>query len=669
LASLIKPWIVSYHLPNGRKVKKCTPGARKRRKRAKKWYGQYTDAAGTFQRIPLATDKTAAGQMLAALVRKAELRKGNISDPFEDHHHRPLAEHLAEWEASLKADGASAKHVRQTAACVRHVFDGCRFVFIADVSASRVQQYLARLRERRHALPPLDAAKDWYTKAELAAALGVKPPAIPPLVRRHRLEAVGNGKARRYSKATAEILHSLRMRGRSIKTSNLYLDAVKQFTTWLVQNRRTADNPLTHLSGGNVKVDRRHDRRSLSLEELRSVLASARQSSREFRGLAGADREILYSMACASGLRAAELANLRPTAFDLDGDLPTVTLGAEHTKNGKTAVQPLPRDIAAALSEYVAGRPADQPVWPGTWYEDAAEMLRIDLDAAGVPYVIDGPDGSLYADFHALRHSYIALLDKSGATLKEAMQLARHSDPKLTMAVYGRAQLHDLGEAVDRLPGLLDAGPARREAVQATGTDSVCTPACTEPDALREHLRLAETEIGSQGPKVSQPQPPDLQEVEAGCDRLRTPEKNSPSRIRTYNKPVNRRAIFLPKKYQNSQTFLQFYPFFACLQAQLSACENWRKTAVLPGRAGSLPAGKRKAPGGRLDHRERDDSPEPGFATSGPAPAWPAGPRRPRGPAVCSPGSGRQPACPSRCVAATRRRSGRRSRPAQPRET
>jgi integrase len=87
-------------------------------------------------------------------------------------------------------------------------------------------------------------------------------------------------------------------------------------------------------------------------------------------------------------------------------------------------------------------------------------MRRIDLDAAGVPYVVDGPDGPLYADFHALRHSYIALLEKSGARLKEAMRLARHSDPKLTMAVYGRAQLHDLGRAVERLPDLMTAAGA-----------------------------------------------------------------------------------------------------------------------------------------------------------------------------------------------------------------
>src|SRR4029078_1488128 len=105
-------------------------------------------------------------------------------------------------------------------------------------------------------------------------------------------------------------------------------------------------------------------------------------------------------------------------------------------------------------------------------WQKAADMIRPDLEAAGIPFVVEGPDGARYADFHALRHSFIALLDRSGATLKEAMQLARHSDPKLTMAVYGRAQLHDLGEAVRRLPEL-HGEPEKQagEALAATGTD------------------------------------------------------------------------------------------------------------------------------------------------------------------------------------------------------
>jgi hypothetical protein len=104
-------------------------------------------------------------------------------------------------------------------------------------------------------------------------------------------------------------------------------------------------------------------------------------------------------------------------------------------------------------------------------------MLRLELDVCGIPYAIECPDGLQYADFHALRHSFIALLDRSGATLKEAMQLARHSDPKLTMAVYGRAQLHDLGAAVQRMPALL--GGQQNEVLKATGTDPGLSPVCT----------------------------------------------------------------------------------------------------------------------------------------------------------------------------------------------
>jgi hypothetical protein len=44
---------------------------------------------------PLATNKVAAQQLLAQKVRKAELRKANIFDPFEAHRNRPLVEHLA----------------------------------------------------------------------------------------------------------------------------------------------------------------------------------------------------------------------------------------------------------------------------------------------------------------------------------------------------------------------------------------------------------------------------------------------------------------------------------------------------------------------------------------------------------------------------------------------
>lgn len=115
--------------------------------------------------------------------------------------------------------------------------------------------------------------------------------------------------------------------------------------------------------------------------------------------------------------------------LDGAGRPPVAVLGATETKNRKGATQPLPPDVAAVLRNYLDGSPPKALIWPGTWWKKGAEMLRIDLEAAGIAYSVEGPDGPLYADFHALRHSYVALLEKSGATLKEAMQLARHSDP------------------------------------------------------------------------------------------------------------------------------------------------------------------------------------------------------------------------------------------------
>lgn len=40
-----------------------------------------------------------------------------------------------------------------------------------------------------------------------------------------------------------------------------------------------------------------------------------------------------------------------------------------------------------------------------------------------------------HAHFHALRHSYVTALVRSGATVKQAQVLARHSTPVLTLAV------------------------------------------------------------------------------------------------------------------------------------------------------------------------------------------------------------------------------------------
>src|SRR5262245_1597026 len=100
MAHLEKPTMVRYVDAGGKRVKKGTPGAQKVKSKARCWYGVWTDVNGVRHRRKLSANRTAANQMLAELVRKTELARAGIIDPFETHRRRPLREHLADWEAA-----------------------------------------------------------------------------------------------------------------------------------------------------------------------------------------------------------------------------------------------------------------------------------------------------------------------------------------------------------------------------------------------------------------------------------------------------------------------------------------------------------------------------------------------------------------------------------------
>ncbi|CAN5597557.1 hypothetical protein BH11PLA2_BH11PLA2_45820 [soil metagenome] len=136
---------------------------------------------------------------------------------------------------------------------------------------------------------------------------------------------------------------------------------------------------------------------------------------------------MLYLTAAGTGFRAKSLANLIPAHFDLKSPSPTVTTPARFAKNGRTKVQPLPTDVAAELVNYLADKPMNSVVWTGTWQEKAAEMLQADLEAVGIAYAVDGPDGPEYADFHCLRHTFLTLGGRSGIDLRTLQELAGHS--------------------------------------------------------------------------------------------------------------------------------------------------------------------------------------------------------------------------------------------------
>src|SRR4051794_841606 len=109
MGSLIRQQITVYLDPDGRRVKKGTPGARKVKQKSSKWYGQYLDASDRRRRVPLSTDKVAARHMLAALERESELVRRGVVTRVEasagKHQATPLDKHFEDYLGYLEAKG------------------------------------------------------------------------------------------------------------------------------------------------------------------------------------------------------------------------------------------------------------------------------------------------------------------------------------------------------------------------------------------------------------------------------------------------------------------------------------------------------------------------------------------------------------------------------------
>jgi integrase len=226
------------------------------------------------------------------------------------------------------------------------------------------------------------------------------------------------------------------------RTRNYYRVALNGFCRW-AEDGRMPPTPLSRLKKVTVTESTR-ERRALSAYDIDTLLTAA-WDGKTTRRLTGEQRYWLYRLATESGLRAGELASLTPTNFH--GEF--VTIRASISKNGKLTEQPLRPEFVKELRPWLGKHDPDQRLWPGRWYRRAAKMLRVDLDAAGIPYKIEGQG---VCDFHSLRAVYITELAEAGVDIKSLQTLARHSTPVLTMNVYAKARPSPLAAAVAKLP-------------------------------------------------------------------------------------------------------------------------------------------------------------------------------------------------------------------------
>ncbi len=262
-----------------------------------------------------------------------------------------------------------------------------------------------------------------------------------------------------------EAIGRIKAEGRTPKTANEYIASIKQFCRWASKDGRLAESPVAHLKTFNADVGRKHVRRAFTDDELRRLFEAATNGP-TLQKCSGAERSLIYKVCALTGLRKNEIASLKKRSFRLDADPHTVSVAAAFSKHRREDTLPVPRELVSDLRSHLEGKSDNDLAFQVPKY--AYRALKRDLAAAGIPY--ETADG--FGDFHALRHTFVTRLVKSGVNTKTAQILARHSDPRLTLGVYSHIELIDQFAAVNGLPPLdTPSTETESERAAATGTD------------------------------------------------------------------------------------------------------------------------------------------------------------------------------------------------------
>jgi len=407
---------------------------RDRQRKNASWFIAYSDENGVRRTVKGCPDKAATEGIARKLETDAQERRRGVIDSkaesYRDHAARPLSDHLADWVNALEAKGATPKHVELFAGRARRVVALLLGAKLADIEPAK--------NAKRVDIPKAEAKlTEWVGTARL------------PDLTADRVQGA---------------LATLRYEGRALATCNHHRAAIKAFSRWCCDARRAKEDSLRGVTGFNVKEDRRHDRRTVSLDDLHRLI-EATQSGPEVMGMTGPARALCYRLAVATGLRYSEIASIRPESFDWNA--PSVTVAACYTKNGDPATLPIPNDLADDLAAFVATLPSGKQVFPLP-DEKGAKMLRVDLEAAGIPY---RDAAGLVFDFHSLRCQTATLADAAGVSPRVVQKMMRHSTLELT-GRYTRPRAVDIEAAAGMLPSLKpESDNPESIALAATGTD------------------------------------------------------------------------------------------------------------------------------------------------------------------------------------------------------
>ena len=188
-------------------------------------------------------DKAATEAMARKLESEADLRLRGVidrkADAYAAHESVPLADHLADWHGDMMARGKTPKHADQYRERAGKLAALVRGVRLADIEAGRKAEALDR------------SARTLADALRAARLTDLAPDRIQSALAR------------------------LRDAGKSHQTVNHYRAALRAFALWCGDNGRLRDNPMRGVKGFNPEEDLRHERRTLTPDELARLVEAA----------------------------------------------------------------------------------------------------------------------------------------------------------------------------------------------------------------------------------------------------------------------------------------------------------------------------------------------------------------------------------------------------------
>ena len=223
--------------------------------------------------------------------------------------------------------------------------------------------------------------------------------------------------------------------GKAPKTVNDILAVTSMLLDWLKRQRMIVANPLE----GIDKVSNRgrpRFRRALSEEELGRLL-----------NVSPPFRQIVYLFMAETGLRRAEVNELKVGDFNFESPAPYVRARASTTKNRKEATIWLRPHMVEGIKSIFPDNPQPSD-WVFHELVPRITTLKRDLAKAGIEF--ENENGR--ADLHALRVTFGTNLALAGVHPRVTQELMRHSDINLTMKIYTDVSQLGVASAIEKLP-------------------------------------------------------------------------------------------------------------------------------------------------------------------------------------------------------------------------